>query len=74
MSDEILVNDIPPPFWQKLREDEWQQVAETGYLNARLCRRLWRMMDRQGPPPKRLMVMLRREDVMREFPEFPKEK
>jgi hypothetical protein len=43
--------------------EEFAEIAETGWLNRKQCRRLWRMQDRQDKPPHRLQVFLKRDDV-----------
>ena len=46
----------------------------TSELNAELSARAWRMCERQGPPPRKLGVMVSRADVMRLFPAPPRNK
>jgi hypothetical protein len=47
-----------PRFWQSVSEAEFDEICKTSCLNAELCARLWRFLDRQGPPPKRLMILI----------------
>lgn len=62
-------NAIPPKFWRSLREREWMRVFKTGALDAKLCKKLWRIKRRTDTPPQRLEVLINREDLMREFPD-----
>jgi hypothetical protein len=59
---------IPKEFWQSLSEKEWRRVEATGTLDAKLCKRLWVMEGKTEPPPRRLGILVRTEDVKREFP------
>lgn len=63
MSDDL--NKIPAAFWGTLTDKQFRKIATTGWLNARLCARLWRMTDHNSTPPKRLQVLIKREDVER---------
>ena len=65
---------IPPKFWKSLTEEEFHEVCMTSELNAELSARAWRMCERQGPPPRKLGVMVSRADVMRLFPAPPRNK
>jgi hypothetical protein len=56
---------IEPRFWHTLSLEEWKTVFQTGTLNAQLTARLWRMRDRQDPPPDSVEVYLSKKDVDR---------
>jgi hypothetical protein len=57
---------MPPKFWKSLTDDEWQRIWDNDCdLDAGLCAKLWRMTDRQGPPPERVRVMVSKKDLMR---------
>lgn len=60
--------DIPPAFWKTLTKEEFLGICKNSELNRRLCRRLWAMEGRTDKPPRKLMVLLNVEDVMRVFP------
>jgi hypothetical protein len=60
--------NIPPAFWRSLTRAEFTRVATTSRLDADLCAKLWRFQDLQGAPPREMMVLVRKEDVMRLWP------
>jgi uncharacterized beta-barrel protein YwiB (DUF1934 family) len=62
MADGML--KIPVEFWRSLTEEESREVITSGWLNRKQCRRLWRMQDRQDAPPKRLQILVKKDDVM----------
>jgi hypothetical protein len=69
MSDEPV--RIPREFWgPSLTKDEFNEIVETSCLNAEQCARVWRMLDRQDPPPDGMKILIKQEDLMRVFPEI----
>jgi hypothetical protein len=54
---------IDPRFWQTLSNEEWETVYQTGRLDTKLTARLWRMRDRQDPPPDSVEILLNKNDV-----------
>jgi hypothetical protein len=53
---------VDPRFWGTLSPEEWQIVFQTGRLDAKLTARLWRMRDRQDPPPDSVEILLHKSD------------
>jgi hypothetical protein len=64
--------EIPAKFWGEISQAEWLEVCTTSMLNAEMCRRLWRMTDRQGEPPEKVQVLINREQLMKAFPRIKK--
>lgn len=65
--DEMVekLQSISVKFWHSLSNEEWDYVMRTGELDAKLCERLWRLTDRQGPAPPGLTVLVSSKDVKR---------
>jgi hypothetical protein len=64
---------IPLNFIRSLSEDEWMYImGRGGRLNAHLCARLWRCLDRQDEPPESITLMVSKADIERAFPELGK--
>lgn len=60
---------FPPEFFKRMSEREFFELIDRdGFLTNKQIRRLWRMTDRQGPPPDALRIMLKASDVMKCFP------
>lgn len=51
--------DIPAEFWGKIPFEDARRIIRTGKLNAEECALVWRMVDRNDPPPKELTVLVR---------------
>lgn len=68
MTDDPI--SIPAEFWDKkhMSLKQFMAIARRGYLNHAECLKLWAMLGRTDRPPDKLQVMLKAEDVMREFP------
>lgn len=52
----------------KGKEHLWQ----TGTLNRKQCRALWKYLERSDPVPRLLRIYVSSEDMMRVFPEIKK--
>lgn len=53
---------VPSKFWASVSNEEFTEIINNdGVLNEELCARLWRMEDRQGEPPKRLEILIKRD-------------
>jgi len=66
--------EFPASFWRGRKGKRAMDRAfkNGGYLEADDCARLWKMTDRVGPPPQRLLLLVNADDVKRliekEFP------
>jgi hypothetical protein len=69
MSEQIK---IPARFWAGMSTEEFMGIVRRNGLDGEQCQRLWRMQDRQDAPPNFLEIRVRREDVMRVWPEKAK--
>jgi len=48
---------LPTVFWQTLTDSEAKDLFESdGELKGEVLKRAWRMMEMQGPPPKRMKM------------------
>jgi hypothetical protein len=67
MKDDL--SKVPVLFWQTMSPEEFSKFAidQDGWLNAEQCARLWRMEDRQGEPPKRLQILLNRDEFIKKL-------
>lgn len=61
---------IPAEFWRPgyLTKLEFKEMCETSWITGSALRKLWKMLKRTDSMPDALFVMLRAEDVIREFP------
>jgi hypothetical protein len=60
---------VPARFWKTFTEAEFRELAERdGWLNEAECARLWRMQDRNDPPPKQLQMVFRKDEILKVFP------
>lgn len=48
--------------------DTQKNWMETGIIDCRQCRGLWKWLGRTDKPPKRLTLFVNRADIMRLFP------
>ena len=60
--------NIPVEFWKSITAEEFSNILMAGELNKAQCEKVWRMTDRQCPPPDRLALSVNAADLMREFP------
>lgn len=60
--------DIPPRFWAEMSQDEFNQIARRGALDAAQCARLWVMQKYAGDPPSSLEVLINRAGVEERWP------
>jgi len=62
LEDQIM----PPEFWRKVTKAEMKRVwANDGILDAKLCKKLWRILGRTDKPPQRLEVLINKDDLER---------
>lgn len=66
---------IPKEFWQSFTDEEMKSIAEAHFrLNAEQCQKLWRMTDRNTPPPLYMELEFNRADLERVAREEKKKK
>jgi hypothetical protein len=59
------MHGMPSKFWNMPQQEFNEIIERGGWLNAEQCARLWRMTDRQGQPPERLMVVVSKKHLDR---------
>lgn len=57
---------LPAKFFKSLSKAEWDQLFRNdGWLNAEQCARLWRLTDRNTPPPETMQMLVNAADLQR---------
>lgn len=57
---------IPVAFWRSETKEQLDEFYRgEGILNKRQCRKLWRMLDLQGTPPKSMQIYFKQEELER---------
>jgi hypothetical protein len=61
----VPLNEIIPDFWKTMPREDLDEAFATGCLNERQSARLWHLLDHQGEPPKRMEILVSKDDVDR---------
>lgn len=64
---------IPPSFWRKLSDEEWDDVFKCGGIRGEALKRLWKQLKRKDRRPYALQVMMNRDEFMQVFPEIKRD-